>query len=177
MIKRYRSEIENDLDATARSLALFFAASPVSLGAVDFDFLHRQMTLIEPLGRGSTSWVARAVLPNGENRAVKISCNKEALVVERAILNYLNESLPADKVNMVPTVDAITLLDEAIKEHITTFYEVLGRKSEADARHRLISLWELLRQVHNLGIVHCDVRTANLRLNTSSDTLAAHIGV
>lgn len=168
----YRSGVDSS-DSALQNLSTFLATSPKCLGKVAFDFPHDLFCPIKPLGRGSTSWVVEAsMVSNPEiTRAVKISCNKEALQVERRLLQYLHNNLIEEKWKaMLPRVDTDmqSKLHAACAEYITVIAPVAGKRTDGFVEKRMKEIWSLLREVHKLGIVHCDIRTPNIRISNDS---------
>jgi serine/threonine protein kinase len=177
--KWFQSRVFQD-EMTVENLAAFLVTTPASLGCVEFDFPHSVMSLKRPLGCGSTSWVAEGKLlatgiveGTSLSRAVKISWSKESLLVERKILSYLNQNISEEFKCMIPQIDDRTWqeLNPNIRDYFNVLMTVYEKKTDESLKKRLNQLWKLLREVHTLGVVHCDIRTPNLRWNSERDCL------
>ncbi len=118
-------------ETALKNLSTLLGTSPKCLGKVSFDFLHDIFCPIKPIGRGSTRWILEALMASNREitRAVKISCNKEALQVER-ILSW--EQFRREWTAMLPRVDTEmqSKLNPACPDYITSLLQWQGNKLE-----------------------------------------------
>lgn len=108
---------------------------------------------ISVLGRGSTSICVLVSMSDGD-KALKISRDKKALIIEREILNYLNHNVLTSPLSF-PNVDSLT-------EYITLISPVYQPAPKDMTVNQFLKAWDALREVHKFGICHRDVRMPNL---------------
>lgn len=111
---------------------------------------------MQSLGRGSTGAVISCTNNDGNSiYAMKISRNKDALILERVILNYLNGQ--ADMSGHIPRVVKLDGISQPYEDY-STFFDVVYKSFTSWNRNTILEVWRIFCYSHSHGIVHCDVR-------------------
>jgi hypothetical protein len=156
-ISYFTSGVIHDSAASVQ-IAKFLSCPPGLLGYVNW-YPFDLYPPIAALGRGSTAICVSVRAPEVQGiRAMKVSRDSVVLSHEVKILNYLHtqtQQLSSETPLPWPRVLEST-------EHYTLMEPVYGRPHSTMSLIQFLKAWDALREVHKLGITHCDVRMPNL---------------
>lgn len=170
--------------SASRELAKFLSLSPSTLGFKG-EYPSYECIPIRPLGRGSTS-VCLEVQYHEINYVAKISRNRNALQVERIILQYLknkNDTLAiptvVDEHSCPQLYSEFTSSSSSSDQlpYVSFLTEVYEHRypSKINVKKCLMEVWNILTEVHKLGICHRDVRYPNIGFKTIKNTLKVYL--
>lgn len=154
--------------------------------------VHDDYTVLGLLGTGASATVYRAVCRGtGEQVAVKVlptrySDTEVACVRAEHMLNERVSRVAKCREYVVPLADA-SVLDDGNNNSCMIFKLMTGGSladlglsqqveiSEADAKRAMFNVFSALAALHKNGIAHCDVKLANILLETRGDFSTARL--
>lgn len=172
IVRYYTSTIMYD-EVASREFSKFVSCDHSLLGFVEYCHFDRYPP-VKPLGRGSTAVCVSIAGPNNSPLALKIARDADALATERAILNYIHSTASTStlKIPRIPP-DASEVMESIFQIKSPPNATILcpvyrHRKEKYLGLQQLLDIWDTLRQVHQLGICHRDVRLPNIGSHDST---------
>eukprot|EP01032_Pedospumella_encystans_P009380 gene9380-11043_t len=153
----------------ARELARFCATDPLAMGLNPALFHSPHLKVESLLGRGRKSVVMEGHW-QGNRIVLKVSMNKKALELKSIMLGYLE----VKGLTHVPRIHKEVQVDlfPRYNESCTAFRTLTGLTScpkETITKEQMLQVWGILKRLHAVGIVHRDVRAANMMCDKSGN--------
>ncbi len=151
----------------ARELAVFFATTAEALGGAQYSFPCDLLSISRAEGRGSTGCVMSGSADAlAEPVVVKVARNSAALWVENKILTFLHITSSASLKHCIPVVQRATqkqLHDRKDGHTLVLSGRFYHHHNQLTVEH-LLDAWALLALLHEVNVVHGDVRLSNFML-------------
>ena len=149
----------------------------VSQGVLSSDFVFRDLIITQPLGEGGFGAVFEGIKPNGDKVAIKFMKyeNSSDIVFNELFVFqnlFLDNRLNCNQ-KYLCLKDYINLKKQRYLVLITSFREgqtlsdIIKEKSYAptSAARYVRQIKERLDELHNAGLVHSDIKPANIMVN------------